>query len=75
MLASDPDMGHSVGMEELDYVRTRLKAIGRSQWESVAAETGVSKKTIQRIAYDDESNPTVRNWLPLFKYFQQTEAA
>ncbi len=62
-------------MEELDYVRARLLELGRSRWESVANETGVPVKTIQRIAYNRKSNPTVNNFLPLLKFFQQTEAA
>lgn len=68
-------MGQYVRMDELTYVRQRLLDLGRSRWESVAVETGVSVKTIQRIAYDRDSNPTVSNFLPLLKYFQQTEAA
>lgn len=62
-------------MEELDFVRSRLREMGRSQWEGVASATGVPVKTIQRIAYDPESNPTVGNFLPLLKYLQAQVAA
>lgn len=49
--------------------------MGRSQWEGVALATGVPFKTIQRIAYDSDSNPTVQNFLPLLKYLQSRVAA
>jgi hypothetical protein len=62
-------------MDEFEFVRSRLRDLGRSQWDGVAAATGVPVKTIQRIAYDPSANPTIASFLPLLKHLRAEEAA
>lgn len=58
----------------LDYVRDQLMA-ARGTWPKVAAESGVSRRTLEKIARAETRNPSFANVEKLHRYFRGQEAA
>lgn len=58
----------------LDYVRAQLMAV-RGTWPKVAAESGVSRRTLEKIARAETKNPSFTNIEKLHRYFRGQQAA
>lgn len=52
-----------------DYVFQQLQR-WRGNWDQVAAGSGVSLRTIEKIGYGTATNPRVRTVEPLAKFFR-----
>lgn len=57
----------------IDYLKRKLRDAGSSQWEQIAAESGVAKTLPRKIAFNDRDNPGVATIQPLIDYFQSIE--
>jgi hypothetical protein len=55
-----------------EYVLAQLKAT-KGKWPKVARETGLSKRTIEKIASEEIPNPGVLSVETLARYFRQAE--
>lgn len=57
-----------------DYVVDQLQA-AKGQWSRVAEDTGMSKRTIEKIARREFKDPAVSFIERLNRYFREREAA
>ena len=57
----------------IDYLKRKLRDVGPSQWEAIAAECGVAKTLPRKIAYEDRDNPGVQTIQPLIDFFRAKE--
>lgn len=57
----------------LAYVRSRLRAIHRRVWPSIAHECDMPLATLAKIATGERRNPTLATIEPLWKYFQELD--
>lgn len=57
-----------------DYVFSQLNAI-RGQWQRVSDDTGISKRTIEKIGYGKSKNPRIKTIGPLYRYFRDRPSA
>lgn len=58
---------------EIQYVRGHLQALGHAHFQGISDRTGVSVRTIKRIAYNEGDNFTTRNIDSLSAYFRARE--
>ena len=73
----DPKQGlpYSPAMESLhEYVISQLQA-AKGRWQVVANESGVSRRTIEKIARREVANPGVSYVEKLARYFRERDAA
>ena len=59
--------------QEIQYIRGHLQASGFSQWEGISERTGVSVRTIKRIAYNEGDNFNTKTIDSLSAYFRARE--
>jgi transcriptional regulator with XRE-family HTH domain len=57
----------------MDTLQSKLRSVPASQWDAIAAESGVAKSLIRKIAYGDRLNPGVQKIQPLLHYFARNE--
>lgn len=57
-----------------DYVVERLQAY-KYRWPHVARETGVSRRTIEKIARREIADPGITSIEKLARFFRENEAA
>lgn len=68
----NPVMDHPVSppMNELEFVRIELMAIGRAGWAEVSESTGVPFQTLSKVAYGHTENPRYLTVRGLFDYLK-----
>lgn len=59
----------------LEFVQKGLTDAGRHEWPSIHVATGVPLSTIEKLAYGIDRNYTMKSVEPLFKYFNERQAA
>lgn len=64
---------YSAAMSMLDYVLAQLQ-VHKGRWTAVAEETGVSKRTIEKIASGEITDPRVSKVEKLAAYFRAFSA-
>lgn len=57
----------------IDYLRSRLRAIGHASWPRVAEEAGCALSLLRKVAYGDRTNPGVETIQPLLTYLRAKE--
>ena len=57
----------------LQFVLVQLGAT-RGQWDKVAAGSGVSERTIEKIGYGTVTNPRVKTVEQLARYFKKLDS-
>lgn len=55
----------------LEFVRSQLAEMPRSNWHSVHEATGVPVSSIEKIVYGVHDNPRIRTLEPLYRYLTQ----
>ena len=64
----------SMDLPMLDYVLMRLDA-SKGRLPSIAADTGISYRTLQKISLREVTNPGVQHVQTLYDYFRRIETA
>lgn len=73
-IAKSPNWDRINRMETIiDYLKRKLKEAGAHRWELIAAEAGVARSLLRKIAYADRDNPGVQTIQPLMDYFGAIE--
>lgn len=57
-----------------DYLKRRLREAGASNFDAIAAETGVTCSFIRKFVYGSRENPRVQTIQPLLDYFAAKDA-
>jgi transcriptional regulator with XRE-family HTH domain len=56
------------------YVIEQLQA-AKGRWSEIAVATGISKRTIEKIAREEIPNPGVKSVESLARYFRESDSA
>lgn len=60
-------------IEEISYVRSKLQALGHAKWFPISERTGVSMRTIKRVAYNEPHDFRTSNIQKLSSYFRMRD--